>query len=69
VVAKLVDLAWTFIAQAWRLWLVTAFIVLIASVVHYLWSANTRKNVAAKYLRRSPQTAPRLYSEWHSRRD
>jgi hypothetical protein len=67
-VAKLMSQNWWSLGAAWRLWLVTIIVVLVASIIHYVWSTMRRQKIAEKYQRRSPQTNPRLYTEWHSRR-
>jgi hypothetical protein len=45
------------IDEVWRLWLATAAVVLVVSVIHYAWSTSIRKDMARKYQRRfSPQS-------------
>jgi hypothetical protein len=51
------------IDQVWQLWLVTAIIVAVASVIHYLWSTSDRTELREKseHQRRMPK--PRDRSE------
>jgi hypothetical protein len=48
---------------------VTAIVVLIASLIHYVWSTQRRKDLAAKYERRSSVASHDLRQVWSQRRD
>jgi hypothetical protein len=57
------------VEQIVLLWLVTAIVVLIASLIHYVWSTQRRKDLAAKYERRSSVAGHDLRQVWSQRLD
>lgn len=65
-VEKLVNLSSSLWGEILELWLGTAVVVLIASIIHYSAATSRRQALAKKYRDRSPQTDEQVFIDWRA---